>query len=380
MARGRARHGRRRLLRWAGLAAAAGIGGIGAVKLLGDSPAEAQPLGIASRGGWSFPRENPVIKAGDLRPQALWNDPCVLRDGNTYVMYMTSSTNAPFKPPVLPFRAVSSDGFGWSLSPATPLLSPAGTPFASLETPSVVRFRGAWHMFFTGILATPTPAPMAIGHASSQDGIVWKVTPTPVLAASGRITDWNGYLVGEPGAIVWNDRILVYFSAIGARAGGNPPQAQSIGLAITTDGITFGPPTRVLEQIPLYPPSKGYVGYSTPMAFAIGPRLHLVYDVAMHRTGADPEWQQVALHHAVSRGTSEVDFVQDPQPLLTRDDFGWTGGEIRSPSALVEGNKLHMWFAGHGHRPQLGAMIVRGFKGGEFGIGYATRPTADFLG
>ena len=45
---------------------------------------------------------------------------------------------------------------------------------------------------------------------------------------------------------------------------------------------------------------------------------------------------------------------------------------------LVEGSKLHMWFAGHGTRPELGTMIRRGFSGGEFGIGYATRPSADF--
>ena len=378
MARRRGQFGRRGMLGWAGLSAVAGIGTAGLVQCSAENTADARPLGLTSRGGWAFPQPNPIIKAGDMRSQGLWNDPCVLHDGTSYIMYLTSSTSAPFKPPVLPFRAVSPDGLAWSLSPATPLLSPAGTPFASLETPSVVRFRGAWHMFFTGIMARPNPAPMSVGHAVSADGITWKVTPQPVLTATGKITDWNGYLVAEPGAIVWKDRMLVYFAAIGARPGGNPPQAQSIGLAITTDGVTFGPPSRVLEQAPLYPPSRGFIGYSTPMAFALGNKVHLVYDVAVNWTGDDPEWQQVALHHAVSNRDGEGDFVQDAAPLMTRDDFDWTGGEIASPTVLVEGSKLHMWFAGHVHKSQLGPLIRRGISGREFGIGYATRPAADF--
>jgi len=223
MGRRRARHGRRRVLRWAGLTAAAGIGGIGLTQLLGDSAAEAQPLGIASHGGSSFPRENPVFRAGDLRHQALLNDPCVRRSG------------APSKPPVL-------------------------------------------------------------------------------------------------------------------------------------------------DQGPGYPTAIGFVGYPTPVAFAIDSRVHVVYHAAAIPSGADPEWQQPALHDAVWRRNREGDFMQDPMPLLTRDDVGWTAGEIRSPSVLVEGPEPDMWCAGHHRRPLLGTIIRRGFKGGAFGVAYAARPTADFLG
>ncbi len=367
--------GRREALRHLGTAGAAGLA---LASLPRAAAAQSELTGIASRGGWQFPQPNPVIKAGDFRNRALWNDPHVMRDGQTYLMYMTTSVNAPFKPPVLPFRFTSPDGFAWTMAPDTPLLSPDGTPFASLETPSVVRLGPTWHMFFTGILAKPNPAPMAIGHARSSDGITWTVTPQPVLAATGRITDWNGFLVGEPGAIVRNNRILVYFSAVGARPGGTPPSAQSIGLAITTDGTTFSAPRRVLEQAPVYPPARNFVGYSTPMPFELGGKVHLVYDVAINRPGGDPEWQQVALHHAVS-ADGETGWVQDDKPLLTRDDFPWTGGEIRSPSILVENGTIRMWFAGHGSRPQLGQMIGRGFKGGEFGIGYASRPATDLM-
>jgi hypothetical protein len=334
------------------------------------------PLGLHGAGGWTFPSPNPVIKAGDFRPRALWNDPCVLLEGGLYVMYMTTSTEAPFQPPVLPFRATSKDAQSWTLSPETPLMTPAGTPFASLETPSVVRFHGTYHMYVTGVYAHPSPAPMAVGHAQSPDGINWTVTPAPVIAATGDPRDWNGYLVGEPGAIVRNDRVFVYFSAVGARPGGAPPQMQTIALAESSDGVTFAPAKIVLRQSATYPAERGFVGYSTPAAFELKGRVHLVYDVALYRRSGDPDWQQVALHHAVS-ANGEDGFVQDDAPWMTRDDFPWTSGEILAPTVLIDGPVARLWFAGHVRRAELGPMIRRGIAGGEFGIGYAVRPAAD---
>ncbi len=333
------------------------------------------PLGLRNSGGWTFPLQNPVIKAGDFRPKGLWNDPCVILVDGQYIMYMTTSVDSPFQPPVLPFRAVSKDGLAWTLSPETPLMKPEGTPFVSLETPSVVRYRGLYHMYFTGIYGRPNPAPMAIGHAQSPDGINWTVSTSPVIAATGKMTDWNGYLVGEPGAIVHDDRIYVYFSAAGARPGGQPPILQTIGVAKTSDGTTFGPPVKALEQNATYPPERGFVGYSTPAAFELGGKIHLVFDVA--RKGVDPDWQQVAIQHAVSLRDSLTDFVQDKAPWLTREDFPWTSGEILAPVVLIDGSTLRLWFAGHVRRPELAPLIRRGISGPEFGIGYATRPASD---
>jgi hypothetical protein len=368
----------RRSWRWPAITAAIGL--VIAVIWGCDtqSPGDNAPLDLRSSGGWTTPFPNPVIKAGDFRAKALWNDPCVILADGQYVMYMTTSVDAPFQPPILPFRAVSKDARTWTLSPETPLMTPTGTPFVSVETPSVVRFHGMFHMFFTGIYAKPDPAPMAIGHAESEDGIHWTVTPRAVITATGKASDWNGYLVGDPGAIVRNDRIFVYFSAVGARPGGQPPQLQTIGLAKTSDGTTFEPSVKVLVQSSLYPPEKGFAGYSTPAAFELGGHVHLVYDVALYQRRGDPDWQQVALHHAVSQGDGETDFVQDPAPWMTRDDFGWTSGEILGPTALVDGTTLRVWFAGHVRRADLGPMIRRGISGAEFGIGYATRPTSDW--
>ncbi|MEC3947379.1 hypothetical protein [Sphingobium sp. HWE2-09] len=326
--------------------------------------------------GWTVSRDAPVIAAGSLRAMGLWNDPSLLRTADGYVLYMTTSTGAPFAPPVLPFRAVSRDGAHWTLSPDTPLLSPAGGPYASIETPSVARFAGRYWMAFTGVYADPDPSPMAIGLAVSVDGIDWRIARWTLLKATGGARDWNGYLVAEPGLAVRGDEMLLYFSAVGAREGGGPP-LQSIGLVRSRDGVTFSPPTQVLTQGPLYPAAQGYAGYASPAALAEADGVDLFYSVAHEQKGADPAWQQVAIHHA--RSADGVHFQEDPAPLLTRASTQWTDGEILAPGPLRDSDRIKLWFGGHVARSRLGPLIQRGVAGPEFGIGLATLPLDQFM-
>ncbi len=321
------------------------------------------PLNLPPRDTmWTLHSGNPILKAGDLMDKALWNDPSVLKEGNGYVMFMTSSTKEPFKPPVLPFRAVSGNGIDWRLDPPRPLMDPSGTPFVSLETPSVVFFKDRYHMYYSGIHKSGNVPMMEIGHASSPDGITWTKDPKPVIASSGKPVEWTGFLVGEPGAIVFNDRIYVYFTAMGARPSG--------------DGTNFDKPRVALTQSKLYPPEQGYPGYSTPSAMVDGQTVHLFYDVVHFDNKANPQWRQVALQHAVSTDGG-LTFREVGGPMLRRDDGDWSAkGEVHSPAAIIDGNRVMLWFAGHTGYDTLGDMIRRGFKGREFGIGFMTTDLA----
>jgi len=380
--RSRGSRRRRSLFRWLLMIVFLVVaGGVGLRLLAGPAEIDIakRPDNMPTQEGWRTPLSNPVLPAGSLYPRALWNDPTLLKEGDQYVMWMTTSIESPFKPPIVPFRAVSDDhGKTWRLDPTTAVATPTGTSFVNIETPSVVKFHGQYHMFFSGIYPKPKPALMAIGHAVSADGKSWQVSPAPVLTESGHVQDWNGFMVGEPGAIVRGDEIFVYFSAVGARASGKPEQDQSIGLATTKDGEHFGPQKRVLVQSSLFPPEKGFAGYSTPSPFELNGRVHLLYDVALSIKGDNPEWQQVALHHAVSTTDGRGDFVQDPQPIFTRNSFPWTLGEIIGPSALVDDGEVKIWFGGHAPISQLGPLIRRGYSGNEFGINYAEKDVAAF--
>src|SRR5262249_59761288 len=134
-----------------------------------------------------------------------------------YVMYMTTSMLIPGRPPVLPFRAVSEDGLSWTLEPKTPLLSPgkgaSDFDLQSVETPSVVSFEGKYHLYYTGV-REGLSGPMAIGHATSEDGIRWEKDPNnPVLRPTGHPEDFNGLQVAEPGAVVRGGEVYLYFTS-----------------------------------------------------------------------------------------------------------------------------------------------------------------------
>ena len=312
---------------------------------------------------------NPVIQAGDFLPRAMWGDPSVLKVGDGYVMYLSTSTKEPFKPPILTFRAVSRDGIKWRLDPERALMDASGTPFVSIETPSVIQFGGKFHMYYTGIHPAGHVPVMEIGHASSIDGVHWEKDPLPVVTSSGKVSEWTGYAVAEPGAIVYKGKVYLYFVGIGARPKGMPPQLQSIGLAMSTDGRIFDQPRVVHTQTHRYPPEAGYPGYSTPAALVDGDTIHLFYAVVNFDKNAKPDWRQVALQDAVSTDGG-LSFVERNGPMLRRDDNDWSAqGELIGPTALIDGDKVRIWFGGHTGYELLGNLVRRGFKGREFGIG-----------
>jgi hypothetical protein len=142
---------------------------------------------------------------------------------------------------------------------------------------------------------------MAIGHATSEDGIRWeKDQNNPVLRPTGHPEDFNGLQVAEPGAVVRGGEVYLYFTSVGLRPGGHPPARRVIALARSADASRFGAPKAVLEQGELYPAKLGFDGYSTPAAAIRGGRVHLFYDVGHFDPAAERKWTQVALHHAVS--------------------------------------------------------------------------------
>jgi hypothetical protein len=214
---------------------------------------------------------------------------------------------------------------------------------------------------------------MAIGHATSDDGIHWTKDPNnPVLRPTGKPSDFNGFQVAEPGAVVRGDEILVYFAAVGLRPGGNPPARRVIALAKARDGSRFGEPKVVLEQSELYPARRGFDGYSTPSAIVHDGRVHLYCDVGYFNKDAEHQWSQVALHHAVSED-GETHWIQDSQPIFTRKSFPWTSLEIRAPAALVDGGVLHLWYAGNAKVSEFLPEVRATGRTAKFGVGHATR-------
>lgn len=315
------------------------------------------PYILFAQSGFIAHNGNPVMPYTQPNP-GLWNDPSVLKVGSEYWMYATSpnGTAGPFDGNVVPYLLKSINGINWALFNSTPLLLNTPTPGSwdsvGVETPSVVYFNSLYHMYYTAVKGNGR---YAIGHATSSDGQNW-VKDGIVLTPSNIATDWKSYLVGEPGAVVYQNQVYLYFTGVGSRQDTSYPAGKSvIGLCTSSNGYTFTPAQQVLQQTTKYPAALGYYGYSTPAAVVIGNDIHLYYDVV----NEIPSWTQVALQH--SRSLNGVSgFIEDNAAIFHKNDFAWTNREIRSPSALLDSSRIKLWFAGDNF-----------FNASTFGIGYA---------
>ncbi|MDH5536530.1 MAG: hypothetical protein OEZ08_13305, partial [Betaproteobacteria bacterium] len=292
----------------------------------------------------------PDLQLGDGFAGADWNDPHVFKVGGQYWMYASSNLGFPPTPasPVQIYRHTSTDATNWTLDPTTPVLAVTAGQWdeGSNETPAVVFFGGKYHMFWTGY-PDAWPALDAlnfrIGHATSTDGISWTKDASYVLGPSGVPGDFAEYIVGEPGPVVFNDTLYLYFTAVGVDAalGAN---LQVVGVIRSADGIAWSAPALAFKpDQAVYPRAANWVGYSTPNAVVIAGKVHVFVDVANDH--GDNTWTQEALHHAYSTD-GLTGWTQDAAPIRRLTDFTWTQREIRSPAALLDGTTLRLYFAG----------------------------------
>jgi len=291
----------------------------------------------------------PTIAINDGFSGADWNDPHPLKVGAQYWLY--ASSNLGFPPaaasPVQIYRFTSSDALSWTLDPTAPVLTVTSGQWdqGGNETPAVVYFNGQYHMFWTGYPdAWPAlnAANFRIGHATSADGIAWTKDAGPLVGPSGAAGTFDQSVVAEPGPVVFDNKLYLYFSAAGYDAG-LATSLQVIGVMTSTDGTTWSAPAVAFKpDQTLYPRASNWVGYSTPNAVVIDGKVHVFVDVANDGSGT---WEQVALQHAVS-ADGLTGWTQDTAPLRRNSDFAWTVREIRSPGALLDGTTLRLFFAG----------------------------------
>jgi len=312
---------------------------------------------------WQTNVKNPVISHSQGIPRMIWNDPSVMKEDDTFRMWLSGGTGIGINH-VRIYQATSKDGVTWQIDPAV-LLGPSDQDGLwdnnAIETPSVIKVNGTYHMYYSGKGNDDPGGVYQIGHATSPDGTTWTKDPdNPVIQLHGDANHWGFYHVAEPGAVYdsKNDIIYLYYMTSKLRPGYSGKNSNLLsmhGVCLATspgnDGSTFthydpdkdGFADAVLLQSPNYPPEKDYRGYSTPFALIDSDGLfHLYYDVVVHPKRG--EWEQVALAHAASsNGTSFAEIEYD---ILIRGSEKWTGSEIRAPSVLVEGDTVRMWYAG----------------------------------
>jgi predicted GH43/DUF377 family glycosyl hydrolase len=302
----------------------------------------------------------------DLR-DATWSDPTVLKIDDEFIMYATSLPND--RPDdtiehIAVYRFTSPDGADWSLNPTTPIFERTGlgTPWDAdgVETPSVVHYEGEYHMFYTSYVSDFSNAfGYRIGHATSTDGIAWNrvtvdaplispssMTPDPSMPAPPNLT-FDQWVVAEPGAVVFDGKIHLYFAATGANTEANST-AEVIGLIIY-DGATWSAQREVMRpDQTVYPrlTSPYYKGFSTPAATVINSQVHLFTTVVIQKSDLGIGYKHTKIHHAYSED-GETDWVQDPVSIVDHTELDWHANDIISPTALQDGNKVYLWYGGN---------------------------------
>jgi len=304
----------------------------------------------------------PQITYAQAVPSMVWNDPCVVKEGSEYRMWLSGGDGGSANPNVRVYEATSSNGVAWTIGTTAEVSEGASGEWDSqrIETPMVVKVGATYHLYYSGGTAAEVAVGRyRLGHATSPDGTTWTKDPAnPILTyhADSDPLHWGFYTTAEPGVVydATTGIFYLYYVTVKSRPGytGDLGGMYGIALATSTDGSTFthydadmdGFDDVVLEQTSAYPVSSLYVGYSTPFATIDSAHVfHLYYDVVQYPNPGD--FRQVALAHATS--TDGIHFTEVETDISTNGGSSWHRWEIRAPSVLQEGSTYKMWFAGH---------------------------------
>jgi hypothetical protein len=231
-------------------------------------------------------------------------------------------------------------------------------------------------MFYTSEQNTPGVGIgliYSLSHATSDDGLTgWTKDVNNPLVHPTSAPVWASFAAAEPGCVVANNQLLVFFAGVAGYADLYQNKA-SIGVISTPNGVTFSSPQLVLDPQDVFARNdsngRNITGYSCPCAAVLGDGyVHVWTDVVASVFGKG--FTQVSLHHAYSNSLSGLtNWIQDDFTFLERTTQPWMRGEINGPSVLPEGNQLKLWWGAHYFPDGSEGAPLSAYS---FGVGYAT--------
>lgn len=301
-----------------------------------------------------------------LIPNGHWNDPYVIAENGGYTMWASCVNNFTTYD-IRIYRLRSTDRINWVMA------GPQGTlgnvsnyvlqmgaagewDSSAVETPSVVFYGGEYKLFYTGYDGTFSDSSRyKIGFATSPDGITWTkggifLQPNDPFNATPNFT-YDQWIVGEPGAVVFNNKLYVYFTAVGANQALGQTM-QTIGLTIFDPAVgTWDTPRQVIVPNQTLYPAATWYGFSTPAAGILPDGRIGVFCSLVTRN----PWSQVKIINLASvDGISG--WVDNVYPVINNTDAAWSSVHVIGACLQSDGGNLNVW---HG-----------GDNGSSLGIGY----------
>jgi len=155
-----------------------------------------------------------------------------------------------------------------------------------------VFFGGKYHMFLDRLsrcLAQPQSS-ISASATHSGDGIAWTKDASFLLPVAR--AGFNEFIVGEPGPVVFNNTLYLYFTAVGVDSNlstpGRPAGRRRHEFPRRCRLERAGAGVQSPDQT-VYSRASSWVGYSTPNAVVIAGKVHVFVDVANdHGNNLDP--------------------------------------------------------------------------------------------
>lgn len=207
----------------------------------GGSDGEVMSMGLVSSaaldGDWAFEASNPILTPTD-DPDA-WDaavsaGPAVVYTGEQFLMWYTGVDTAGVARIGL---ATSADGVAWTKSDANPVFepNPGGWDPLGVQNPAVVKYNDVYHMWYSG---TTEAGALAIGYATSSDGVAWtRASEAPVLTP-GEPGTWDGIAVHTPTVVVEDGTFLMWYVGLDGPSLFQGAKVQT-GFAKSDDGINW---------------------------------------------------------------------------------------------------------------------------------------------
>lgn len=306
---------------------------------------------------------NPILlamydgEADNFHPYGLMGDPFVLFEDGLFRMWFTSAANVEENTVSGFAYSESSDGLIWTDPKVDDSDVLIGMIFESdaddwdsggMETNAVIYHPAEqkYYMYYAGIYDEEA---YTIGLATSNDGLVWRKFPNPILSA---IQDWEqptrnlqGVLVGgmmEP-TVIYDEGTGVFhlwYSALGMMDG---VWSGRIGYATSTDGVVWERlPTPVFEP-----------GQSDAWDAAWVSHSHVIadpdYGYHLFYAGESADGITYALGHAYS--PDGLIWTRNPDNPILKNEAGlWYSSMVGGPSALFHDGQIYLYFMGAENR------------------------------
>jgi predicted GH43/DUF377 family glycosyl hydrolase len=282
---------------------------------------------------WTKYEGNPVITVpgawynGAFAPYVIYN-----ADSSRYEMFFTGASTASGGRPCRIGLAYSNDGLSWQVR-STPVLTPSAGQWDSytVELPYVIYENGSYKMWYSGALSSTT---YKIGYATSLDGINWTKHLTPVLEAG---TDaWEVEGVASSYVMPVTGGYKMWY--VGANSG---MSKLCIGYATSTDGILWQKDT---QNNPILEPG---ISGEWDDTWVTKPSVMFKDNIYyMWYLGTGTSWGQFRIGLATSPNGINNWTKYPTNPVLRPSASGWDGGEVESPSVLLVGDTLYMYYDG----------------------------------